>query len=91
MKYSILNTVVDEWIFVDTGLEFNAGRAQSGAESAALAGDRFDGSHHKPMQIMSSVKSALNYCRNVTVLPGRVVIMGSFDVVQQAQVLLKSR
>ncbi|MBV1905777.1 MAG: hypothetical protein KUG75_06845 [Pseudomonadales bacterium] len=87
----ILNTVVDEWIFVDTGSDFVSGRAQTGIESAELANANSDNATHRSVHAMKSVKSALNYCRNVTVLPDRVVIMGSFDVVQQAHEITKPR
>jgi len=84
-----LKGIVDEWVFVDTGYPANMTRAQTGTQSANLAMKQLS-SDNPRVNIQGSVKEALIYYLNATHLPDRVVIMGSFDVVQKTHDLLKS-
>ena len=85
----VMKETMDEWIFVDTGRPENMARAQSAAKSASLAMQQLVDCK-APSKCMRTVSQALNYYLNATQLPDRVVIMGSFDVVQKTHELLKS-
>ncbi len=78
----MMSELVEEWVFVDAGFTGHPGRAQSGAKSAELALNQLPASRSSIIS-MKNVKEALNYYLNATQLPNRVVIMGSFDVVQK--------